>query len=503
MSKKISKTLYRYVAFLLAFTLCMQVLAGCGSSNSNQSGFTTINEQHINEEHINEEILSEEKIDESYIAENIIAEDLIYEYTIDENTIAESYIIECTISDNIEKKIEEQLPEEAELYQIDWRSVIGKFAIGTSVVLVVAIANVATKGKTIAVFGTAKSVLTTAVASGTGIDDVSDILKAKSKTGRVIGIALASASIASLLATLKNAGDSGELESKAVAKYAIEGFADGYMWGAIGAITFSALDDLIKSLRPSKLKFATGIVGKIDDAGKVIDESGNVIGDAYTIGKKTMFIDGETNTLVTFDKKGNQIANDIDMLQGLEGALPPDRKLITGAKDATKIVETDDTGTIFKTITRAADGSDVIELIKNGSYTINGYKYTTDSIGRIIKVEFKEMKLKPEGTFRKKIANTISEIGHGFERNGDDRGHLIADRFLGDNSAANIVAMDGEVNKGTYKKIEDAIADEILKGNKVSGSITITYPDSNSFRPESFEYVYNAGAGDVVTNILN
>ncbi len=504
MSSGILKKCRRYISVILAIVLCTQTLTGCGNSAPQQSGFTTIKEEHIDETKINEEILPEEKIAEEYIAENIITEELLYQYTIDENVIAESYVIECTISDTVEQELLEQLPEELELYQIDWRAVIGKFATGTSVIIVVAVANVATKGKVASIFGIkASDVLTQAVASGTEFDTVIDIMKAKTKTGRIVGVALAAASIAALFNTLKNAGNSTDLKSKALAKYAIEGFADGYMWGAIGAVTFSALDEIIKAIRPQKLKFATGLVGKIDDAGKVIDDSGNVIGEAYTIGQKTVFVDSATNALVTFDKKGNQIANDIEMLGNLQGALPPGRKLITGAKGAARLVVTDDTGTIFKTISRSADGSEIIELVKNGSYTINGYKYTTDNLGRIIKVEFQDMKLKPSGKSRRPIADTLKAIGRGFERNGDDRGHLIADRFMGDNTLSNIVAMDGNINKGQYKMVEDAIAEELEKGNKVRGAISITYPDTKSFRPEGFEYVYNAGSGDIITKIMN
>ena len=90
------------------------------------------------------------------------------------------------------------------------------------------------------------------------------------------------------------------------------------------------------------------------------------------------------------------------------------------------------------------------------------------------------------------ILNTLQEIGRGFQRAGDDRGHLIADQFDGNNTLANIVAMNGELNKGAYKAMEDLWAEAIRNGQHVSGTIELVYSGS-SFRPSTFEVAYSIG----------
>lgn len=69
-------------------------------------------------------------------------------------------------------------------------------------------------------------------------------------------------------------------------------------------------------------------------------------------------------------------------------------------------------------------------------------------------VSAEKLQLKPPGRERLDILNSIKEIGHGFEKATDDRGHLIADQFNGNNTLANLVPMDSKINQGSYKVIE-------------------------------------------------
>ena len=104
--------------------------------------------------------------------------------------------------------------------------------------------------------------------------------------------------------------------------------------------------------------------------------------------------------------------------------------------------------------------------------------------------------LKDEGRARRIIRNTKEEIGRGFERTMDDRGHLIGDRFDGNNTLANIVSMDSKLNQGEYKAMEDLWAESIQSGKNVSGSIELTY-SGDSFRPDTIEVLYDIGKGMV------
>lgn len=53
----------------------------------------------------------------------------------DENIISEAYIIEVTISEDVEEEIIAQLPDDFSEYEIDWAAVIGKFAVGTTIII--------------------------------------------------------------------------------------------------------------------------------------------------------------------------------------------------------------------------------------------------------------------------------------------------------------------------------------------------------------------------------
>ena len=73
-------------------------------------------------------------------------------------------------------------------------------------------------------------------------------------------------------------------------------------------------------------------------------------------------------------------------------------------------------------------------------------------------------------------------------------GHIIGKRFGGEHSIRNVIAQDGKVNNGKYKRVENEWARAIKNGKRVRGKIDITYPD-NSFRPDQFTMTYKKGIG--------
>jgi filamentous hemagglutinin len=56
--------------------------------------------------------------------------------------------------------------------------------------------------------------------------------------------------------------------------------------------------------------------------------------------------------------------------------------------------------------------------------------------------------------------------------------------------------MNGDLNKGEYKAMEQLWADSINSGKNVSGTINLSYT-GNSFRPDSFDVLYDIGEGIV------
>lgn len=452
----------RLCSLLLVFVLCIQSLVGCGNNTDKHSSSSNVyvEENVVKEQIIEESSIDEKYLDESYITENLIYENGIYEYTIDENVISEAYIIEVIISENVEEEILTQLPDDFSEYEIDWTAVIGKFAVGTTIII------------------------------ATGI--VQHYLHSSyflfASPVKVTRDALIGGSMEAALRVVLEADKTGDNAEAEIKKYAIEGFADGYMWGAVTSV----LSVMHKNFKiPKSLAMSSGKVGKIALDGTVFDEAGNELGKAY-FGKNGIYVLKETvsgTQLELFDAVGKQIANATaeQMAQITKGTLPSNSIFRLGTSDTAKICRTDAAGIVYCI-------ND--ELVPNIKYKLGTAVYQTDDYGRIVKVTFDELTLKDADRPRKVIQNTLSEIGRGCEKANDDRGHIIADRFNGNNSLANIVSMDSDLNRGEYKAMEDIWAESIKLGKSVSGTIELKY-SGKSYRPDMLDVWYDIGEGSV------
>lgn len=125
-------------------------------------------------------------------------------------------------------------------------------------------------------------------------------------------------------------------------------------------------------------------------------------------------------------------------------------------------------------------------LRPNIIYEVNGYKYETDSIGRIINVKG----MLDDST--KAPRNQTSQLRAGGKDRlpGDHGGHLVGSRFGGSGDADNLVAMSAKLNQGEYKKLENIWAKALNQGDKVEVNISPVY-DGNSLRPISFKIEYS------------
>lgn len=452
----------RLCSLLLVFTLCIQSLVGCGGNTDKHSSSSNVyvEEGVIKEQIIAENSIDEKYLDESYITENLIYEDGIYEYTIDENVISEAYIIEVTISEDVEEEILAQLPDDFSEYEIDWAAVIGKFAVGTTII----------------------------IATGIVQHYLHSTYFLFASPIKVTRDALIGGSMEAAIRVALEADKTGNNAEAAIKKYEIEGFADGYMWGAVTSV----LSVMHKNFKlPKSLAMSSGKVGKIALDGTVLDEAGNELGKAY-IGKKGIYVLKETATstkIELFDVAGKQIVNATaeQMAQIAKGTLPPNSIFRLGTSDTAKICRTDAAGIVYCI-------ND--ELVSNITYKLGTVVYQTDDYGRIVKVTFDELTLKDADRPRKVIQNTLSEIGRGYEKVNDDRGHIIADRFNGNNSLANIVSMDSDLNRGEYKAMEDIWAESIKLGKNVSGTIELKY-SGKSYRPDVLDVWYDIGEGSI------
>ena len=441
------------ISLILIVMLLAQCLAGCGSKKEQVSEDVYIPEETIDESFVDENKLSEDNISEALILENLKEEDYTYELTIDEDFYCESYVIEAVAGDDVIDSISSQMPPDIDNYDIDWPKVVGKFAAGTAIIITVGIVHHATKGATYYVFASPAKVAKNALVSGAMFAAIDVVKNCKS----------------------------GKLPKEGLKKYSIEGFADGYMWGAICSVG----DTVIRNLKlPAKLKLADGSKLKIKADGSVIDKAGKTIGNAF-YSKDGIYVKNSVGEIpYLFNNKGKQLVDvSAELLSNMaKGRLPANTVLQLGLKDSAQTLRTDATGTVFM-----QNG----KLLPNTTYQLGQNIYQTDSLGRIVKVQFENLEL----TTRKGrlgSVNSLDEIGRGFQKAGDDRGHLIGDRFNGDNSLANMVSMNSTLNRGEYEAMENAWADAIMNGDNVSGTMELTYSGS-SFRPDEIEVAYSIG----------
>ena len=143
-----------------------------------------------------------------------------------------------------------------------------------------------------------------------------------------------------------------------------------------------------------------------------------------------------------------------------------------------KVYYYDDNGTLYR-----IDN----DLIPNSQYEINGYKYTTDDMGRIISAEG-TLKMKNRDG-RLPIRDSIEDIGKGDQKEGDDRGHLIGDQFDGTNGLENMIPQDADINRNDFKNFENELANEVKAGKTVEVKVEPIY-DGDSRRPDAIVVTY-------------
>lgn len=77
---------------------------------------------------------------------------------------------------------------------------------------------------------------------------------------------------------------------------------------------------------------------------------------------------------------------------------------------------------------------------------------------------------------------------------GDEGGHLIASIFNGPGEKINLVPMDGNLNKGVWKQMENDWAKALKDGKEINVKIEPIYK-GNSLSPESFNVTYSIDGG--------
>ena len=126
-------------------------------------------------------------------------------------------------------------------------------------------------------------------------------------------------------------------------------------------------------------------------------------------------------------------------------------------------------------------------LKPNTEYEVNGYKYKTDELGRIISCEGS---LKLEKGERNEYDQII--VGREDKEKTDDGGHLIATIFGGSGDIDNLVPMDSNLNRGVWRNLEKDWTEALKDGEEVKVKIVPIF-EGNSQRPAQFEIQYKIG----------
>ena len=219
--------------------------------------------------------------------------------------------------------------------------------------------------------------------------------------------------------------------------------------------------------------FAAAVGEATERAGETIDVAGGKSGEKVDSFDPDKRIDTEKNKTESTEKAEYN---------------PDDR--IANTEKADRVYK-DDNGEVY----RIND-----DLVPNKEFVKNDYKYTTDAEGRVKSAEGK-LQLKDHED-RKPIQTKMETIGKGDQKPGDDRGHLIADRFNGRGGLENLVPMDANLNKGDYKKMEDTLASAVKAGDNVYLKVEPRY-SGDSRRPSSFKATYTINGEKTVVNFLN
>jgi len=154
------------------------------------------------------------------------------------------------------------------------------------------------------------------------------------------------------------------------------------------------------------------------------------------------------------------------------------------ASTATKIHPT---GKIQIDVASGSKGDWSNEINKPQSNTVynidNRYQYHTDNFSRVERVEGDlSLQTVDRNTYQQCV---VGKCGS----NGDEGGHLIAAIFSGPGERLNLVPMNGNLNKGEWRKLENEWAKALNENKTVSVDIRPVYMGDGR-RPDMFEITY-------------
>ena len=243
-----------------------------------------IEELEINELEINELIINELEINELEVNELIINEIQIFEKTINKSAIVKDIDFKLTSIQDFEDNFDNCFSSDTLMYDIDWAGVIGKFSVGTAIIVCTGVISFAS-----ASLGQPQLAFVFATSSKEAIKEA------------LIGAAIGG-TLNTIIETIKN----GKEINKNAVKYAIEGAAEGFMWGAITGATLGLYKGF-KILPKNPILDSSGkLIGIPDEMGNLLDDSGKIKGAIL----RDNFIEDSSHKIIgKLDDSGKLIKN--------------------------------------------------------------------------------------------------------------------------------------------------------------------------------------------------
>ena len=130
------------------------------------------------------------------------------------------------------------------------------------------------------------------------------------------------------------------------------------------------------------------------------------------------------------------------------------------------------------------------KLEPNSKYKVGNYLYETDAQGRVSKVSGKlDLSNRDRNGYQQGKAGKTNGIKDGLDQ--DEGGHLIASIFDGPGEQINYAAMDGNLNKGAWKRMENKWASALKSTppKNVEVNINAVYKEASK-RPDKFVVEY-------------
>lgn len=294
-----NKLMNIYKRIILFIALISFLLSCKNSTNANVNVNTNNISSVIFEEIIEEDIIHEDIIEEDIIYEDIIYEDIIYEDITYEDIIHEIEIFEDTIYEDIivedidmqfttikdfKDNFDNCFSSDALMYDIDWAGVIGKFSVGTAVIVCTGVISFAS--------------------ASLGQPQLAFVFATSSK--EAIKNALIGAATGGVLNTIVETIKNGGAINETALKYAIEGAADGFMWGAIAGATLGLYKGFNILAKNPILDSSGRLIGIPDEMGNLLDDAGKIKGAIL----RDNFIEDNSHRIIgKLDDNGKLIKN--------------------------------------------------------------------------------------------------------------------------------------------------------------------------------------------------